>query len=128
MVDTLNPPARDMAQTVTQTDSERRQAERKLFSTRMRLGLPGRPEIEVRSIDIGTGGMGMVSELNLAPGTPCNLAFSLPQPDGSWHKAQVAGTVAYSTYSSKRNGFVNGVRFMGMSAALLAAVEAYLRG
>lgn len=128
MVDTLNPSAYDKAQAPIQTDNERRLAERKLLGIRVLVALPGRPEIEVRSIDIGMGGMGVVSELNLAPGTPCNLAFSLPQPDGSSHKAQVAGTIAYSTYSSKRNGFVKGVRFMGISAALLAALEAYLRG
>lgn len=112
----------------SQPDGERRQVERKPLSVRVRLALAGRPEMEVRSTDTGASGMSLIVDVNLAPGTACNLAFTLPLPDGGPHKVQVAATVIHSTYSSKRSGFVIGVQFKGASADLQAALARYMKG
>jgi hypothetical protein len=110
------------------SDGERRQVERKPLSVRVRLALAGKPEVEVRSVDISHSGMSVVVEVNLSPGTTCNLAFTLPQPDSGQHKAQVAAVIAHCTYSSKRSGFVIGLQFKGVSADLQAALARYVRG
>jgi len=112
----------------TPPDGDRRQMERKPLSVRVRLAPAGRPEMEVRSLDVAPQRISLIVEVNLAPGTACNLTFALPLSGGSAHKVQVDASVIHSTYSRKRNGFVIGLQFKGASAELQAALGRYMKG
>ena len=117
----------DVTQTSPPANPERRQADRKPLNTRVKITLPGKPEMEVRSFDIAMAGIGLVSEFNSRSSTPCYLAFSLPLSNRNYHRVQVSGVVAYSTYSSQRKGFATGIQFESVSAELSAALSAYMR-
>jgi len=114
--------------TPTPLDGERRQVERKPLRVRVRMTLADQPETEVRAVDVSTGGISLVVDLNLAPGTPCKLAFTLQLPDNSLHKVQVGAVIVHSTYSGQRMGFVTGVQFKGASEDLKAALLRYVKG
>lgn len=114
--------------TSSSADGERRQTERKPLSVGVRFTPAGRPEMEVRSVDISTTGMSVVSDLNLAASTACSVAFSLPQADGSSHKVALSASVAHSTYSGQRMGFVNGLQFRSVPSDLQAALMRYVKG
>jgi len=109
-------------------EGERRQVERKPLRVRVRMALAGKPEAEVRAVDVSTGGMSLVVDLNLATGTPCNLAFTLQLPDSSLHKVQVGAVIVHSTYCGLRSGFVIGLQFKGASESLKAALLRYVKG
>ena len=111
-----------------QPDGERRQVERKPLSVRVRMALQGKPEMEVRSVDISVGGMSLTLDINLVPGTPCQLSFSMQLPNGDIHKIQAEAAVAHCTYSSKRSGFVTGVQFKRISSDAQALVARYMKG
>jgi c-di-GMP-binding flagellar brake protein YcgR len=114
--------------TASSDDGERRQTERKPLSVRVRFTPTGCPEMEVRSVDISTTGMSVVSDLNLAASTACNVAFSLPQGDGTQFKVALSARVAHSTYSGQRMGFVNGLQFKNVPAETQAALTRYVKG
>jgi len=114
--------------TSSSADGERRQTDRKSLSVRVRFTVTGRPEMEVRSVDISPTGMSVVVDLNLALSTVCSVAFSLPQADGSPHKVALSASVAHSTYSGQRMGFVTGLQFRHVSADTQAALARYLKG
>jgi hypothetical protein len=114
--------------TSASSGDERRLVERKPLRVRVRVTLAGRPEMEVRSVDVSTGGMSLVVDVNLAPATPCNLSFTLLLPDGSMHKVQIAATVAHCTYSGQRSGFVIGLQFKGASEELKGLLQRYMKG
>jgi c-di-GMP-binding flagellar brake protein YcgR len=114
--------------TPSSDDGERRQTERKPLSVRVRFTPAGRPEMEVRSVDISTTGMSVVSDLNLAASTACSVAFSLPQADGSSYKVTLTARVAHSTYSGQRMGFLNGLQFKSVPAETQAALARYVKG
>ena len=114
--------------TSASSGDERRQVERKPLRVRVRVALAGKPEMEVRSVDVSTGGMSLVVDVSLAPTTSCNLSFTLLLSDGSMHKVQIAAVVAHCTYSGQRSGFVIGLQFKGASEDLNALLQRYMKG
>jgi hypothetical protein len=114
--------------TSSSADGERRQTERKPLSVRVRFTLAGKPEMEVRSVDISPTGMSVVVDLNLVPSTTCNVAFGLPQADGSPHKVALSASVAHCTYSGQRSGFVIGLQFKNVPPDTQAALARYVKG
>jgi c-di-GMP-binding flagellar brake protein YcgR len=113
--------------TSTSSEDERRQVERKSLRVRVRVALAGKPDMEVRAVDVSTGGMSLVVDLNLAPATSCHLSFMLPLPDGGMHQVQIAAVIAHCTYSGQRSGFVIGLQFKGASEDLKAALLRYVK-
>ena len=110
------------------SEDERRQVERKPLRVRVRMTLAGKPDMEVRAVDVSTAGMSLVVDVNLPPATSCNLTFLLPLPDGGMHPVQVAAVIAHCTYSGQRMGFVIGLQFKGASEDLKAALLRYMKG
>ena len=114
--------------TSSSADGERRQTERRPLSVRVRFTLAGRPEMEVRSVDISATGMSVVVDLNLALSTACSVAFSLSQADGTQYKVALSASVAHSTYSGQRMGFVTGLQFRNVPSDTQSALARYVKG
>jgi hypothetical protein len=109
------------------SDSDRRRKERKPLSVRARMALQGKPPLEIRTFDINTGGVGVITEVNLPVHTLCNVFFKLPQPDGTFFNVAAAGTVTHCTFSRTRMGFTVGVMFQEVPEMLLYAINTYMK-
>ena len=108
--------------------TERREHERKPLRASGQLLLPNRAPMEVRTVDLSLGGMGVVVPANLAPKLACLVRVALPlKPKGS-ALMEAQATVAHSVLSGNQAGFLVGLQFTSVSAASAAAIKHFLHG
>jgi len=105
----------------------RRENDRKMLHTRAILAIPGKPILEVRTLDISIGGIGIVASVNLVARIPCKLAFSLPLRHGKKINVEAEGYVTHSLFSNSHDGFKIGIRFKDVSPELEKEIARYLR-
>jgi hypothetical protein len=104
---------------------ERRRGDRKVFRGAAQLLLPSRELIQVRTIDIGPGGIGLVAQSNLPPDIVCEIMFRAPLQSERFGMLLARGRIAYSVLSGKENGFLVGFQFTDIPAPALALIKHY---
>ena len=107
---------------------ERRVQARRPLHTRVIVSRPESPPLEGRSSDISLSGMGLVTEVNVRAGVPCQLAFVLRFSDETTFTAEVSAKIAYCVLGNDMNGFKIGAQFTGLGARTNAALLRYLKG
>lgn len=107
--------------------ADRRQAKRTLFRSHAELLLPNRDPIDVRTVDISNGGVGVVGSLNLQPSLLCEIRLHFRRiPIGMEHVAMQA-QIAYCVLSGREQGFLIGLQFVDPSQDALKAIERYIK-
>jgi hypothetical protein len=105
---------------------ERRKTPRKAFFVMGQIAIPQRGGMAVRYLDISTGGVGLVSDLNIPARTRVHLKFTIMMADSSLYPFVVQAEVAHSTFSSLRRGFVIGLIFLNPTDELLMTIKQYI--
>lgn len=111
---------------MSESGAERRVDVRKPFRSPAFLAVPGRPPASVRTVDISSGGVGILSADNPPPKTVCTVRLALPVKGRGTVVFDVQARVAHSIYSSKGGGFQIGLQFTQLTPDLAAAIVGYL--
>lgn len=107
--------------------SERRQHRRAVLRCPAQMLLPGAGPIEVRTVDISAGGMGIVAAVNPPSGVTCLLRMSIPlKPQGS-AVIDVQAKVTHSVFGNSENGFKVGLQFTNLSESATSAIDKFLQ-
>jgi c-di-GMP-binding flagellar brake protein YcgR len=107
--------------------NDRRSGDRYAIRTAALLGLPDGRIVDARSLDVGLGGAGVVSDLNLPVGTAVALRLSLPDNAGGRAVFEATAKVVNCTLAGRDGGFRLGLQFDPLSAAASAVLGALLR-
>jgi c-di-GMP-binding flagellar brake protein YcgR len=97
------------------TGSERRQFERRMYRADARLLMAGMPVIDIRTLDLSVGGMGVTSSCNPESGTVASVQFPLKFIGRKVVRIDAMVTVMHSIYSGDHAAFKLGLRFNGLS-------------
>jgi len=95
-------------------ESDRRAHDRRPLRIAARVLLPNDQSFEVRTLDIGAGGMGIVAGANPKPGTTFAIQFNLPAKTGPATPLQVRVKVANSVLGGDQGGFKIGLQFLAL--------------
>ncbi len=106
---------------------ERRQHERKSLRSSAQLVLPNQAPLEVRTVDLSVGGMGVVAAANLAPRLTCLVRVVVPLKPKGVTVIEAQAQVAHGVLSSSHAGFLVGLQFVGISAATAAAIKQFMQ-
>ncbi len=101
----------------------RRAVERYPLRTKALLVI-GEHRLDVRSLDIGKGGMGVAADWNLPVGTPLVVKFNLPVKH-SILPLVLNAVVVNGTLAASIGGFRIGLQFRGVDAQTQMAIEQY---
>ena len=108
-------------------ESDRRAHDRRPLRIAARVLLPNDQAFEVRTLDIGAGGMGIVASANPKAGTVFAIQFVLPgKAGGGASPLQVKVKVANSVLGIDQSGFKIGLQFLGMDPASERIIRQYL--
>lgn len=107
-------------------EPERRQARRAILRTNVQLFMPDNKLIEGRSIDISSGGIGLVSDFTLKAGLQVTVAFTMLGVDNKPKRYTVAATVANCVLSGEMGGFRLGLLFRNPGSDISKAISDYL--
>ena len=107
--------------------SDRRRAKRTLFRSHAKLLLPDRDAIDVRTVDISNGGVGVVCPLNLLPGTPCEVHLHFRKIPIGVENVQFQAQIAYCVLSGREQGFLIGLQFTAPPKDALKAIDRYIK-
>lgn len=88
---------------------------RKILRCRAELHLDTSRTVVARTIDIATGGVSLVAQQTLAPGTRCTIVFALPSR-GALHAVAAEAEVAYTSCQGSQ-GFRLGLSFISADPA-----------
>ncbi|NML15796.1 PilZ domain-containing protein [Azohydromonas caseinilytica] len=105
---------------------DRRQVDRKAFRSLGLLRLPSRQVLEVRTVDISVGGMGVVAPWNLQRDLCCDIRLRAPVMSAGMDFLVLRCRVAHSILSGKADGFMIGLEFLDPPAAVLDVVRQYV--
>src|SRR5664279_5069732 len=108
--------------TTTPPGPERRQYKRAALRGIAHLVLTGHPSIEVRTVDISVGGMGIVASANPPAGLACVIRVVIPVKPRGTTTVEVQAKVAHSIFSHGAGGFLIGLEFSQLSAEAKSAV------
>jgi c-di-GMP-binding flagellar brake protein YcgR len=106
---------------------DRRGGPRKSWRSRAQLRWPSGAVLDVRTIDISLEGSAVVAERNLAPGTECQLVFSLLLNGQPTPILTAPVKVVFGSLSGAFGGFRLGLTFGQMSRATQDAIQSYSR-
>lgn len=104
----------------------RRAVERYPLRTKVLLVIGEQHRLDVRSLDVGKGGMGVVSDWNLPVGAQVVVKFSLPVK----HTAVpmiLNAVVVNGTLAGSIGGFRIGLQFRGVSPQAAMALEQFVQ-
>lgn len=106
--------------------SDRRAHDRRPLRIAARVLLPNDQTFEVRTLDIGAGGMGILAGANPRPGTSFAIQFTLPAKAGSppaplQVKVRVANSVLHPA------GFKIGLQFLGLEPGTERVLRQFLQ-
>ena len=107
--------------------AERRRSKRTLYRSHAKLLLPGHDAIEVRTVDVSSGGVGVVSPLNLLPGLPCEIHLHFRKIPIGMENIAVRSRIAYCVLSGKEQGFLIGVQFVEPPQEALQVIDRYIK-
>ncbi len=104
---------------------DRRVHDRRPLRVSARVLLPNDQAFEVRTLDIGAGGMGIVAGANPKPGTTFGVQFTLPAKGNAGAvPLQLKVKVAHSVLDA--GGFKIGLQFVGLEPAIERVIKQYL--
>lgn len=103
--------------------NERRASDRRTLRASALLKLPAGQVVEARTLDIGKGGVGLVSDFNIVVGATVAVRITLPASPSGNAFFEATATVANCTLASKDGGFRLGLHFQPLSAAASAALQ-----
>lgn len=107
--------------------AERRSHARRNLRTSAVIVLPGGKTVDVRTLDISPGGVGLLIGANPPKGTFFDLQVALPMRSDGHTKLHVKVEVMQSIYDGHDGGFKVGVRFVGLEPDDSATIAAFLR-
>lgn len=107
--------------------NDRRSSDRYAIRTAALLGLPDGLVVDARTLDVGLGGAGVVSDLNLPVGTAVALRVNLPAPTGGSAVFEATAKVVNCTLAGRDGGFRLGLQFDPLSPAASAVLGGLLR-
>jgi len=108
--------------------SDRRAHDRRPLRIVAHVLLPNDRAFEVRTLDIGAGGMGILASANPKPGTSFAIQFTLPSKSGaSGAPLQIKVKVANSVLGMDEGGFKIGLQFLGLDPATERVLRQFLQ-
>ena len=93
---------------------EKRQAARRPLFCKVQL-MFARQAVEARALDVSTGGLAVIADLNAQIGQTCTARFSLSAPDGTCRDLALQASVLHSVLT--HDGFRLGLQFMQPDAS-----------
>lgn len=108
--------------------SERRRHERKPLRASALLQLPDGAPLQVRTVDVSAGGLGVVSPVNINPRLPCMVRVNLPVNPSGQALLEAQATIAYCVLSGSESGFLIGLQFLNLPVASARAIALFLGG
>lgn len=114
--DTMSPPP---------DTAERRAHDRRPLRVSAHVLLPGSQPFEVRTLDIGLGGMGIVASANPKPGTSFAIQFTLPAKAGH-NPAPLQVKVKVANSVLDHGGFKIGLQFLALEPAIERILRQFL--
>jgi c-di-GMP-binding flagellar brake protein YcgR len=109
-------------------ESDRRAHDRRPLRIAARVLLPNDQAFEVRTLDIGAGGMGILAGANPKAGTIFAIQFALPsKTGGSASPLQIQVKVANSVLGIDQGGFKIGLQFLGLDPASERIIRQYVK-
>lgn len=106
--------------------ADRRITERRLLRTNATVILGASHAFTVRTIDVSTGGMGIVAQANPRPGTMLAIRFVLPLRPTGQMQFEAKARVVHSVFSSSEAGFKVGLSFVDLTPDAAAGVASFL--
>ncbi len=106
---------------------ERRTQERRILRVQAELLVPGRPAMQVRTVDISEGGVSVLCTVNLPARTDCTVRLPLPVPPTGRKQVELRAVVLYSILSSSGGGFQLGMSLASLDEATRAAIKQYVK-
>lgn len=104
---------------------DRRAHDRRPLRVPARVLLPNDQTFDVRTLDIGAGGMGILAGANPRPGTTFGIQFTLPAKGNAGPaQMQLKVKVAHSVLDA--GGFKIGLQFVTLDAAVERVIRQYL--
>ena len=88
--------------------------------------LPGNQTLDVRTIDISTGGMGIIASANPPIGMACGLRVALPGGTAGTVTLELRVKVRQSMFSAKDDGFKVGLGFVDLNPAHERSIRQYV--
>ncbi len=82
--------------------------------------------MDVRTLDISLGGMGVVAPVNLRSGITLTVQFTLPARSKGMTPVQARVQVTHSILGRDEGGFKIGLRFLGVDNNTTAAIREFL--
>jgi c-di-GMP-binding flagellar brake protein YcgR len=107
-------------------ESDRRVHDRRPLRIPARVLLPNDQAFEVRTMDIGAGGMGIIAGANPKAGTVFAIQFNLPGKTGGGSPLHVKVKVANSVLGIDEDGFKIGLQFLGLDPASERIIRQYV--
>ena len=83
--------------------------------------------LEVRTLDLGAGGIALLSRSNLSLRGSCAVKFSIPRRPQGYDLFEIAGVIVHCIYSQREAGFKVGVQFDHQPEAFRRAFATFLR-
>ncbi len=112
---------------IPDSDAERRQHARRPFRSVAVVVVSGTKQIEVRTVNLGAGGMGIIASANPKPGTTFTIAFSLQTGPKTTQRFATQVQVTHAVLARDHDGFKVGLRFVSVGSELAAAIAQYLK-
>lgn len=106
---------------------ERRVHARKPFSCTAYLRLPTQQVLEVHTVDLSCGGIGIVSPVNTPPGWLCDITFNVTREPSGVDHVMAQGRVAYSVLSGREYGFLVGLQFVNLAPEYRDIIEKHFQ-
>ncbi len=111
---------------MSDADADRRQHVRRALRVNAQVLLPGNQTFDVRTFDVGQGGMGIVASANPRSGTTFTISFPLPKKPTGFTPMQLKVKVVHSVLAADSGGFKLGLQFVSVDAASEAAIRQFL--
>ena len=107
-------------------DQDRRTAPRRVLRTRASLASKDGLRLDVRTLDLSSAGMGILSDGPLVPGSIFVLRCLVPS-GGARKELVVSARVIHSVFSGAEGGFIVGLAFVEPSVEVAQLVASVLR-
>lgn len=110
----------------TNTHIDQRRHQRRILRVPAWISVPGATPIEVRTIDISEGGLGIAAPGNPAFGTTFTIRFGLPNASGGFSQIEAEVVVVHSVLTQNENSFKVGLSFTSMDASRLVLIRTFV--
>ena len=110
------------------TGAERRQQKRRDLRTTAHVVVAGKQLVEVRTLDISSGGLGIAAALNPPAGATFHIRLHLPIRPGRRTAIEAQVEVTHSVYGSVERNFKIGLRFLNLDSETRSVITQFVEG